>query len=70
MLLPFLLPMQTGAIRRSRPLHQEGLENGANGRTRTADRLFTKQLLYQLSYIGFCFVCDCSRKQSQCQAGV
>jgi hypothetical protein len=26
--------------------------SGANGRTRTADRLFTKQLLYQLSYIG------------------
>jgi hypothetical protein len=25
---------------------------GANGRTRTADRLFTKQLLYRLSYIG------------------
>ena len=29
-----------------------GATCGANGRTRTADRLFTKQLLYRLSYIG------------------
>jgi hypothetical protein len=28
------------------------LTMGADGRTRTADRLITNQLLYQLSYIG------------------
>jgi len=28
------------------------LKVGADGRTRTADRLITNQLLYQLSYIG------------------
>ena len=27
-------------------------ENGADGQTRTADRRFTKPLLYQLSYVG------------------
>ena len=26
--------------------------SGADGRTRTGDLLFTKQLLYQLSYVG------------------
>ena len=30
----------------------DGANNGADERTRTADLLFTKQLLYQLSYVG------------------
>ncbi len=31
-------------------MHEE--TSGADGRTRTGDLLFTKQLLYQLSYVG------------------
>ena len=30
---------------------------GADVRSRTADLLITNQLLYQLSYVGFCRLC-------------
>ena len=33
-------------------LEREATKNGADGQTRTADRRFTKPLLYQLSYVG------------------
>lgn len=39
-------------LHQRRPLQRKGATGGANGRTRTGDRLFTKQLLYRLSYIG------------------
>ena len=31
-------------------------KNGADGRVRTCDLLVTNELLYQLSYIGTCFI--------------
>lgn len=39
--------------RREQPLKTKEA-HGADGRTRTGDLLFTKQLLYQLSYVGMC----------------
>ncbi len=39
-------------IRTLRVVCASNTGKGANGRTRTDDLLFTKQLLYQLSYIG------------------
>ena len=39
------------------PLLAQGLHRADEG-TRTPDRLITNQLLYQLSYIGFCQLCQ------------
>ncbi len=39
------------------PPHCSATTFGANGGTRTLDLLFTKQLLYQLSYIGASALC-------------
>jgi hypothetical protein len=44
--------MTESKIRRSRSPHWNAELSGAGGQARTDDLLFTKQLLYQLSYTG------------------
>ncbi len=45
--------------------HEFARKNGADGQTRTADRRFTKPLLYRLSYVGadFLLILACSEYQ-------
>ena len=40
--------------------------HGAGNETRTHDPLFTKQLLYQLSYAGTGFILPCARMFVKC----
>ena len=44
--------LDRGAIKNGGPEADFVFENGADGRIRTGDPLFTKQLLCQLSYVG------------------